>query len=96
MKLDENLNNVKLVRKNAKLTKEGQIKAAKAKEKRDIALEELKKDTAKVLSLKMHERCWVKNISKDVCRVQSGWLYSDWDVEKDLPYNTVFVIDNRI
>ena len=53
------------------------------------------KEEFEVLSLMMHERTYSKTLGKDIVRVQSGWLYSDWDPENDMPFNTVFVIDTR-
>tara|TARA_R110000803_G_scaffold78744_5_gene143996 strand:- start:1188 stop:1403 length:216 start_codon:yes stop_codon:yes gene_type:complete len=41
--------------------------------------------------LSHHEREWYEQIGKDVVRVQGGWIYSDWDSEKDRPFNAVFV-----
>jgi hypothetical protein len=41
--------------------------------------------------LQIHQNHYYKKINKDVLRVQTGWLYSDWDAENDKPYNTVFV-----
>lgn len=64
---------------------QGKIDAKKLREKEEF----------EVLSLMMHESTYSKTLGKDIVRVQSGWLYSDWDTEKDIPYNTVFVIDTR-
>lgn len=58
-------------------------------------IEDNKTDNAEVLALQIHERCWVRSCQKYVCRVQSGWLYSDWDGDTDKPYNTIFVLDTR-
>ena len=65
-------------------------------EKELKTISEVEQDRNEVLDLKMHERCWVRNTGKDVYRVQSGWLYSDWNSETDTAYNTIFVLDTRI
>ncbi len=46
-----------------------------------------------IYNLKLHQRIWIANPAggKDVYRVPGGWIYSDWDSEKDIAYNSVFV-----
>ena len=66
------------------------------KELREIETKkEIEFDNNQVLNLKLHERCWVRHIQKDVLRVQSGWIYGDWDNNNDIVFNSVFVLDTR-
>lgn len=44
-----------------------------------------------VHDLALHERIWIPSIKKDVIRVPSGWIYSDWNSLTEEPYNPVFV-----
>lgn len=48
------------------------------------------------LKMMLHDRIWHNGLSKDIVRVQSGWIYSDWDPEKDIPFNSVYVPDDRL
>lgn len=44
-----------------------------------------------MFELRLHERYWDPEISMDILRVPSGWLYSTWDQEKDRALIVTFV-----
>lgn len=48
------------------------------------------------LTMMLHDRIWNVKLAKDIIRVQSGWIYSDWDLETDTSFNSVFVPDDRL
>jgi hypothetical protein len=52
---------------------------------------ELLQSTIMPDDLKIHGRYFNKKLNKDILRVPSGWIYSDWDVEKEILINSVFV-----
>ena len=59
----------------------GQVEFIQVEEKRDPEPE----------NLKIHERHFCKGISKEVLRVPSGYIYSDYDAKTDTCINSVFV-----
>jgi hypothetical protein len=59
----------------------GQVEFIQVEEKRDPEPE----------NLKIHERHFYKGISKEVLRVPSGYIYSDYNAETDTCINPVFV-----
>tara|TARA_R110002049_G_scaffold231127_2_gene403426 strand:+ start:21507 stop:21761 length:255 start_codon:yes stop_codon:yes gene_type:complete len=59
------------------------------------AKELLEKERFAILSMEMHESYYSETLAKDIVRVQSGWIYSDWDSEVGGTKNPVFVIDTR-
>jgi hypothetical protein len=38
-----------------------------------------------IYKMKLHESFWVSSIAKSITRVPGGWLYGDWDTERDQP-----------
>jgi len=54
-----------------------------------------KQENNKVLTMMLHERCWITAINKDVVRVQGGWIYSDWDHQADETINPIYIPDTR-
>lgn len=38
-----------------------------------------------IYKMKLHESAWVEDVGKSVLRVPGGWIYGDWDTERDQP-----------
>lgn len=49
--------------------------------------------TKSIYDLGLHERLWLDGPvgGKDVFRVPGGWIYSEWDSERDIPLDSIFV-----
>ena len=49
-----------------------------------------------IYKLELHENTWNNKINKDILRVASGWIYSEYDQESDRIFNSIFVpFDNK-
>ena len=52
-----------------------------------------------IYKMKLHDSFWDSTISKSITRVPGGWLYGDWDTEREepaegatfVPFNNEFV-----
>ena len=48
--------------------------------------------TSSIYTMELHEHLW---IGVNVYRVAGGWIYSDYDIDTDRLYNSIFVPFNN-
>tara|TARA_R110000851_G_scaffold201976_1_gene353746 strand:- start:81 stop:344 length:264 start_codon:yes stop_codon:yes gene_type:complete len=84
------------------LTRKGVVKTPEEIQKEVLRQDLIKENSRKaardeidVLSLGINKEIWLSSVSKSVLRVQSGWIYSDYDNELDRRIDPVFVPDTR-
>lgn len=82
-------------RKQPKLT-EADLAEQEAEEKRLAKYQEdRQKEEFLLLSMNTHDRYYSTLLAKEIVRVQSGWIYSDYDDKQDILFNSIFVPDTR-
>ena len=54
-------------------------------------------DSEKLPKMKIHEKIVSEELRKEIIRVQGGWLYSDYDLEKKqpIPKTSLFIAEEK-